>query len=128
MHRLSSSNFIKKWASILFWTALFTTTVLMFIPDKSSQNTGFKHWDKVQHALVFMLLIKLAWLAYPHKKLFTALSLVIFGAVIEILQTILTTTRIGSTGDWMADIVGILLGICICALLLSNEQANQISQ
>ena len=116
-----SSTHAKKWAIIGFWVALIATSILMFVPGQPPKSTGFMHWDKIQHASVFMLLIKLAWAAYPHKKSLGAILLVIFGAVIEILQSALTTTRMGSTGDWIADIVGLIIGMSICALLLSNK-------
>ena len=121
MFHFISSNYAKKWAVIGFWAALFIISILMFLPGKPPKNTGFMHWDKIQHASVFMLLIKLAWAAYPHKKSLSAILLVVFGAVIEILQSALTTTRMGSTGDWLADIVGLIIGMSICALLLSNK-------
>jgi VanZ family protein len=41
------------------------------------------------------------------------LGLAIFGAIIELLQGILTTTRTGDFNDWLADIVGILIGLMI---------------
>lgn len=126
-HSISTTH-ARKWAIIVFWFVLFATSILMFVPGTPPKNTGFMHWDKIQHALVFMLLIKLAWAAYPHKKLLSAILLVIFGAIIEILQSALTTTRMGSTGDWIADIVGIMLGMSICALLLSNKPLKQISR
>ena len=116
-----SSTHAKKGAVIGFWVALIVISILMFVPGKPPKNTGFMHWDKIQHALVFMLLIKLAWAAYPRKKMLSAVLMVIFGAIIEILQGALTTTRMGSTGDWIADIVGIMLGMSICALSLSNK-------
>ena len=121
MFQFTSTTYAKKWAVIGFWVALFVISILMFVPGKPPKNTGFMHWDKIQHSLVFMLLIKLAWAAYPHKKMLSAVSMVIFGAIIEILQGALTTTRMGSTGDWIADIVGIMLGMSICALLISNK-------
>ena len=128
MFQFTSTTYAKKWAVIAFWVALFVISILMFVPGKPPKNTGFMHWDKIQHVLVFMLLIKLAWAAYPHKKMLSAVLMVIFGAVIELLQGALTTTRMGSIGDWAADIAGLLIGMSICALLLSNKHPKQISR
>jgi VanZ family protein len=37
------------------------------------------------------------------------LGLTVFGALMEVLQGVLTTTRQPSVFDWVADVVGILL-------------------
>lgn len=126
-HRLKSNTMAKKWALIIFWLAFVTTCILMFIPGEPPKETGFKHWDKIQHAIAFMLLIKLAWSAYPRKKYAAVVILVLFGAAIEVLQATLTTTRTGSTGDWIADVVGIMIGMSVCAFMLQkNRQLKQI--
>ncbi len=128
-HRLASNTVSKKWASIIFWLAFLSTSIVMFVPGSPTKENGFMHWDKIQHVLAFMLLIKLAWSAYPNKKYMAVIMLVIFGATIEILQATLTTTRTGSTGDWIADLVGILIGMAICVTLFEkNRQLKQIPQ
>lgn len=128
-HRLVSNTVAKKWALVSFWLAFLSTSILMFVPGSPTKENGFMHWDKIQHALAFMLLIKLAWSAYPNKKYMAVIMLVIFGAAIEILQATLTTTRTGSTGDWIADLVGILIGMTICVTLFEkNRQLKQTPQ
>ena len=128
-HRLASNPVSKKWALIIFWLAFLSTSIVMFVPGSPTKENGFMHWDKIQHVLAFMLLIKLAWSAYPNKKYMAVIMLVIFGAAIEILQATLTTTRTGSTGDWIADLVGILIGMTICVTLFEkNRQLKQIPQ
>ncbi len=126
-HRLTSNTVAKKMALTIFWLAFLTVSILMFVPGKPPQADGFMHWDKIQHAVAFMLLIKLAWSAYPNKKYLAVITLVLFGAAIEVLQATLTTTRTGTTGDWIADLVGIMLGMTICVLLFQkNRQLKPI--
>ncbi|MBX9676728.1 MAG: VanZ family protein [Methylotenera sp.] len=126
-HRLKSNTVAKKWALIIFWLAFVTISILMFVPGEQPKQTGFKHWDKIQHAIAFMLLIKLAWSAYPRKKYTAVIILVLFGAAVEVLQATLTTTRTGSTGDWIADVVGIMIGMSVCAFILQeNRQLKPI--
>ncbi len=128
-HRLASNTVAKKWALLIFWLAFLAISILMFIPGSPPKENGFMHWDKIQHAIAFMLLIKLAWSAYPNKKYIAVITLVLFGAAIEILQATLTTTRTGTTGDWIADVVGIMIGMTICITLFQkNRQLKQIRQ
>ena len=70
--------------------------------------------DKVQHIIAFLVLATLARLAYRHQKLVVLLlGLSLFGAAIEILQTIPMLHRDGDPLDWLADTLAaavVLLG------------------
>lgn len=103
---------LSKFASYAFTILLGMVTVLMLI-ELAPKTGGWPYWDKVQHAVVFVLLTSTAYLAYP-KYLYTAVfGLAVYGGVIEILQTTFTQTRMASWQDWYADLVGILLACSI---------------
>ena len=94
---------------------LFTVLFLMpteFLPDESI----FSWWDKAQHALVFGVLALLGLLAYPTRIHLIFWGLLIYGAVIEVLQS-LSGWRQGDVYDWYADTMGVVL-VCICALAI----------
>ena len=100
---------------LLFWSLMILTTVLMLIELKPHAS-GMLYVDKIQHALVFMLLTLSGLLAYAHKKWFVLSGLTLFGIVIELLQGMYTLTRQASVADWIADVVGIILMISLIGL------------
>ena len=60
--------------------------------------------DKIQHIIAFAVLAALAHAAYPRAKaLLLLVGLSLFGAAIEVLQTIPGLNRDGDPLDWLAD-------------------------
>lgn len=55
------------------------------------------------------------------KKLLIILSasLVLYGIIIEILQTVLTKNRVGEVQDVIANIVGIIFGVIVLRYLIN---------
>lgn len=93
---------------------MVTYLMLIELPPKQG---GWPYWDKVQHLLVFMLLASLAFLAYRKARWLSAVLLVLYGAIIEWLQGLLTITRMPSVGDWLADVAGVMLTLILCLLI-----------
>ena len=81
-------------------------------------------WDKAQHALAFTLLTLTGAVAFPDKTRWVYVGLMLYGGLIEILQATLTTTRFGDVMDWVADGIGVLAGVAIHVILLSNLRAR----
>jgi VanZ family protein len=102
---------------LLFWCALALVTYLMLI-ELPPKNGGWPYWDKVQHLLVFVMLTSLAFMAYRQWKWMSVALLIIYGAVIEWLQAMLTLTRMASFGDWLADVAGVLLTLMLSILMV----------
>lgn len=46
------------------------------------------------------------------------MGLIIYGALIEIMQSTLTTSRFGDIWDWAADGIGVFFGIAIYVKLI----------
>ena len=66
--------------------------------------------DKIQHIIAFAVLGLLAGFAYPHARIVVLLvGLSLFGAAIEVLQTIPALHRDGDPADWLADTVAAAL-------------------
>lgn len=91
-----------------FWALLLITLWLSLIPVNQIPPQ-FHFWDKAQHALGFAALAFLGLMAYPSHLKLLCLSLVLFGAGIECAQW-MTGWRQGDWVDWVADIVGLLIG------------------
>lgn len=105
----------------LFWILLAITTFLLLIEVKPTPQTWPK--DKLEHAVVFALLSYLGIKAYSKYGLYYCLGLAIYGGLMGPLQSLLTQTRTGSIGDWLADLVGIL-----AALVVSNLFYKKLNQ
>ena len=91
------------------------------LPDDALLNW----WDKAQHALVFAVLILLGGIAYPKKLIIILLALILYGAMIEVLQAF-TSWRNGDLLDWDADAVGALLAWAIFIFL--SKSTSRYSQ
>ncbi len=96
----------------VFWTLVAIVSVIMLV-ELTPKKDGLKYLDKIQHALIFFILTVSGCLAFKQKIWAVILGLAIFGAIIEVLQATLTTTRTGDFYDWLADIAGILIGLMI---------------
>lgn len=112
------------WRPGLFWLCLLGVLVLSLLPGTQTlPSTG---WDKSNHALAFVALFLLGDAAYPRNAASIALSLLAFGGLIEILQS-MTGYRFAEWADLLADGVGLLIG-CLLAQLKSGfcgAPANQ---
>ncbi|MDD5334879.1 MAG: VanZ family protein [Rhodoferax sp.] len=90
-----------------FFVCALVVMVLALMPSPPPMiTTG---WDKSNHLLAFGVLAWLGCKAFPQHLAFTLLSLLAYGALIEILQSF-TPTRSAEWLDLLADAVGILAG------------------
>ena len=94
---------------IAFWIACIVFGFLCLIPTSYLLSGLFNWWDKAQHIFAFFYLSGLGILAYQKAVGRVAIGLLIYGALIEVLQW-LTGWRSGCLADWLADGVGILIG------------------
>ena len=106
-------------APYLLGIEIVITSVFALVPS-DSVLLGFRIWDKAQHTVVFAVLAITAGLAYPNSRKAGYVGLLAFGAVIEIMQASLTTTRSGEFLDLLADGMGIGFG-AIAYLLLRQH-------
>jgi VanZ family protein len=102
----------------VFGFGLVLATVLLLMPSYAVPKT-FDFYDKAQHGLMFATLTMAGLLAYPLHVKTVVWGLVFYGGLMEVLQSLLTTTRHGDWFDWLADSVGIVLGLG--AYLLSRK-------
>ena len=91
--------------TVLFWSLVGAITFFLLLEVKPTPQTWPK--DKLVHAITFALLTYLGVKAHPKHILYICLGLAIYGGLMEQAQSLLTQTRTGSIGDWLADLAGI---------------------
>jgi VanZ family protein len=101
---------LKRSMPFIFGFGLLLTTVLLLMPSYAVPK-AFDFYDKAQHGLVFVSLTVAGLLAYPRHAKTVCLGLFLYGGLMEVLQSTMTTTRHGDVVDWLADSVGIALGL-----------------
>lgn len=104
--------------NILYVALAFSILILILslIPLKSDLLGQVENSDKILHTFSYTIL-SLSWFFYFKpiknipKKGFIFLGLFIYGIIIEILQSTLTTYRSGSFYDVLANSIGILIAL-----------------
>ena len=93
--------------------AFFVCLIAVLILALSSQPPVFMLGDndKTQHFLTFFALSGLAGLAWPSSVRQSGLGLLFLGAIIEILQGTPIIGRDMSSLDWIADAIGVSVGL-----------------
>ena len=108
---------LKRAMPYVFSMALVVTTVLLLIPSYAVPK-AFDFYDKAQHALVFMSLTVVGLMAFPTRLKAVCIGLFVYGGLMEVLQSLITTTRHGDIVDWVADVIGIVLGFSVYWVLI----------
>lgn len=106
---------------LVFGFGLLLATVLLLMPSYVVPK-AFDFYDKAQHGLMFVTLTMAGLLAYPKHVKTVVWGLVFYGGLMEVLQSLLTTTRHGDWFDWLADSVGVAMGLG--TYLLSQKLVN----
>lgn len=101
--------------ALLFVGALIVAFVLALRPAPEMLPT-INHFDKIQHALAFMLISLLGFGAWPGRPLMIVVVMLGYGAAMELAQSF-TTYRQGDYQDWVADAVGIAAALGLRALV-----------
>lgn len=116
-------NRLLRYMPYVFFTGLALVTILSLIPGTSvPQSVQF--WDKAQHALGYVALAVAGCLAFPQRLMPVLIGLLAHGAVIEVLQGTVTTTRFGDVSDWFADATGVLAGLAFCRFVVPKTRAR----
>lgn len=101
---------------LIFYIGVVLTTIMALLPGPMIPGV-LLFWDKAQHALTYTALTVTGVLAFPKNARLVWLGLLLHGALMEMMQLTLTTTRSGDVLDWVADAVGIVTGIGACAAI-----------
>lgn len=104
---------------LVFYAALLTVLVLSLLPVG---HPDFSPNDKVNHFFAYLVLMLLGFLAHQ-KPARTALKVVLFGVLIELLQG-LTGYRLFSLLDIVANSSGVLAGYILVRLTPLQKYNN----
>ena len=107
--------FFKNTYRLVFLVCFALLTYLLLM-EMAPSNNGSVYKDKLQHIVAFGGVAFWGLLAFQRYPKMVMLGLAVFGAVMEVLQGVLTTTRQPNTYDWLADLVGILLAWIVVVL------------
>ena len=113
-------NYLVSIAKIFFWITFIVFGFLCLIPTSYLPSGLFNWWDKTQHVFGFFCLSGLGILAYQKAVVKVAIGLLLYGALIEVLQW-LTGWRSGEFADWAADGIGILIGCPLVNRLIQKR-------
>lgn len=116
IQRLLKGKFIR----ILAISYSLFVTVLMLLPATNGPKITVPFFDKIVHALVYILFI-IVWLFYfrsirkVSKRIYVLVSIALFiyGIVIEVLQGSYIATRTQDNWDIVANTIGIFIGILV---------------
>lgn len=125
MQNIIQLIWLKKWA-ILFCTFLGLVTFLLFIELPPKAN-NVPYVDKIQHTFVFAILYGFGTMAWKPHRYWLAAALILFGALVEPLQSMLTSTRQASVYDWLADIAGIVIAVALLTLVDKMRVPTRLS-
>ena len=107
------------YARPLFWAMCVTVLTGALAPQADSPQL-FALADKVAHTLAFAALALMGLRAYPKHLLLVCALLIALGGMIEVVQGY-TSTRSQEWEDFLADILGIVLGALLSrAVFLSK--------
>lgn len=122
-----------KSLQVKFWRVVFglalTSVLLASLAPISGQGL-VPGLDKLAHVVVYALLYGLAWLAFPGPALRWSmhLSLLVYGALIEILQA-QTGYRMMEMADLLANVTGAALANLVLALVeRKTTSAKSVSE
>ena len=120
---------LKKYALVI--TIFYSTAlaVLSFIRISGLKEVNYDHTDKIFHFIAYSAL---AWFwyrtlfykfSYTFKKalIIAAIISIVFGTIIEVLQGVLTNTRVAESNDILANTLGVCLTITILILFKKAE-------
>lgn len=131
------ANSVLLWRIPAILTAVYAAALLVGTHwPLADQSLGFKFSDKILHMGAYAglaVLCRLTWLTWPslasrqQKTSFFLVFLLTLGAIDELTQ-IPVTGRRGTIADWIADGIGITLGLLLVHWLTSGKQRGHASR
>jgi VanZ like family len=107
----------------VFAVAVVVSLAVLFAPpsDVPDSPPGV---DKVVHLLLFLLLaVTGRWAGVGRAVL--AVALVLYAAGSEVVQGLDAVGRSASVSDWLADVVGVLAGLAVWAVLAGRRRPTR---
>lgn len=118
---------MKLTPTLFRWLAIIWTVIMLIgcLTPHSELPDELVNWnDKGQHIAIFAL-FTLLWRLAGLKFTTVAITGLVFGALIEVLQYILPINRSADWADLFADSIGVLVGMLLVPL--AQKVVNSIS-
>ena len=108
----------------VFAVAVLVSLAVLFAPpsDVPDSPPGV---DKIVHASLFLVLAVTGRWAGVGRTVLAAL-LVLYAAGSEVVQGLGAVGRTASVADWLADVVGVLAGLAVWAVVARRRPAVQV--
>ena len=117
---------------------MITFLSLVQFPEDPVLGLEIPHLDKFIHFTFYFVAVILACYfqreAYGNRFTFNKILLIsllfawVYGIIIELLQSTITTTRSGDVQDVWANCLGALIGVSLLKLWFSGKRAQQWKQ
>jgi len=105
----------------LFFVAALAMVFLLALLPSPDLPAIVEGQDKVGHFIVFLLLTWLGLFAWPNHAFAVCASMLLYGVAIEVAQSF-TTYRHGDPWDWVADALGVAVGLLLRSF--ANRSGN----
>ena len=122
-----------KFTIAIIWVIIIA--ILHSIPGSSDPDFSFTffHLDKLIHIILFMLGVYFFAIAYQEKqiKMFLIpliISFISYGGFLEIMQSIIFKNRFSDIYDWIADIIGVFIGVIFFHKFPSGLSLNYLKK
>ena len=103
-----------------FAVAVLVSLAVLFTPASDVPSAPFGV-DKAVHVVVFAVLALTGrWAGFRRPPL--VILLTGYAAVCEVVQQLSPLGRSASVGDWLADVIGLLCGVLLWAVLRSRRR------
>lgn len=113
-----------RWREIVFLAVSLVHLVGLYLPSPPSAPgpvLDVPYLDKVVHVLLFAVVAFTGrWIGLPARLL--AIALVVHAAISEPLQAWLLPDRMADPTDFLADLVGVALGLLVAAKVLRDSE------
>lgn len=113
----------------LYIIAILLTAGVIFLSLIKMPSTGIniKNVDKFYHSIAYFSLT-ITWLftfyKKPEKKYIIVICCILFGIIIEVLQSTITVYRTGDYLDVIANSIGVIIALVIFNLFLKKISIN----
>ena len=117
--------------AFLAWIALVSFLSLYEFNSKKVIAVEIPHMDKIVHFSFYFIATFFAVLLVRERTkgklsmrkamIYSAIFLILYGALIEVLQTALTSFRKGDIFDMLANLAGIILSLLVMKYIFSSK-------
>lgn len=117
---------LKKWALPLVLLYAFILTYLSLVAISDVPSLGFDFDDKIYHSFAYFVFTLVLFnyfnaLQKRNALIISAMSAIVYGIIIELLQYVLTTWRTFDVYDAIANTLGAIIASILIRVLLRGK-------